>query len=44
MGMNFASALALFASGLIVFNALLMNVSDAGQLGILRAIGAIYGS
>ena len=41
MGMNFASALALFASGLIVFNALLMNVSERRpQLGILRAIGA----
>ncbi len=41
MGMNFASALSLFASGLIVLNALLMNVSERRrQIGILRAIGA----
>ena len=41
MGMNFASAISLFASGLIVLNALLRNVSERRrQLGILRAIGA----
>jgi putative ABC transport system permease protein len=41
MGMSFAAALSLFASALIVLNALLMNVSERRrQLGILRSVGA----